>query len=170
MQDNLFAFNREIDKLVGFEESERILIFILVLLLGYITGRIFKYILDSISEHDFRVESYYSDFLPFMCIALSCLFFVLQSSVMLSIGLLGALSIIRFRSVVSDIRETIIILCIVTSALLNGTTHFKYLAMLILALCIIFYFLKKKNFIRHIQKTQANISASSGDITLLISF
>lgn len=131
-------------------EHERLIPYLVIIVVSIITGLIYREILKKLSKHDIRIDSYYSGFYPILIICLSCLFYVLKSSIMLSIGLLGALSIIRFRTIIRDIRETIMILSAIVLSLLIGTAHFILVGLLLTSVILILFF--NKNVINSSEK------------------
>lgn len=123
-------------------EHERLIPYLIIIVMSVVTGIIYREILKKLSKYDIRIDSYYSGFYPILIICLSCLFYVLKSSIMLSIGLLGALSIIRFRTIIRDIRETIMILSAIVLSLLIGTAHFILVGLLLISVVLILFFNK----------------------------
>ncbi len=137
MIDQLFGIDPK--SLNNIPEHERIIPYLTVIILSIMTGIIYREIMKRLSKHDTRIESYYSGFYPILILCLSCLFYVLKSSIMLSIGLLGALSIIRFRTIIRDIRETIMILSAIVLSLLIGTAHFILVGALLISIILILF-------------------------------
>lgn len=148
MLDQLFGLDPK--SLHSIPEHERIIPYLIIIVLSVFTGVIYREILKRLSKHDVRIESYYAGFYPILIVCLSCLFYVLKSSVMLSIGLLGALSIIRFRTIIRDIRETIMILSAIVLSLLIGTAHFILVAFLLISVIVILFL--NKNIINSGEK------------------
>lgn len=69
---------------------------------------------------------------PLLGIAITTLFIGVQVSLPLSLGLLGALSIIRFRTPIKEPEEVGFIMLVIASAILCATFNFRFLVMLLL--------------------------------------
>lgn len=69
---------------------------------------------------------------PLLGVAITAIFVSLQFSVPLSLGLLGALSIVRFRTPIKDPEEIGFILLVIASSLSCATFNFSFLVVIIL--------------------------------------
>lgn len=69
---------------------------------------------------------------PLIAIAVTAIFISIQFSLPLSLGLLGALSIVRFRTPIKQPEEIGFILLVIASALCCATFHLNFLAGLLL--------------------------------------
>lgn len=71
---------------------------------------------------------------PQLSLAITALFLCIQISIPLSLGLLGSLSIIRFRTPIKEPEEVGSIMMVIASSIAAATFHFGFMAIL-LALC-----------------------------------
>jgi hypothetical protein len=67
---------------------------------------------------------------PLLAISITALFICIQVSLPLSLGLLGALSIVRFRTPVKEPEEIAFIMLVVASSIICATFNFQYMAIL----------------------------------------
>jgi len=76
---------------------------------------------------------------PLLSISITAIFITIQFSLPLSLGLLGALSIVRFRTPIKEPEEIGFIMLVVASALCCATFNLQFLAIvLIIALAALF--------------------------------
>lgn len=88
---------------------------------------------------------------------------VIGSNISVSLGMVGALSIIRFRTAVKDPRDTAFIFWSVVSGLACGTQNYTIVIAGSLVLCLILFMFKKcassdKRFVLIVKGTNINIS------------
>lgn len=67
---------------------------------------------------------------PLLSLAITTLFVCIQVSIPLSLGLLGSLSIIRFRTPIKEPEEVGFIMLVIASSVAAATYNFKFLALL----------------------------------------
>lgn len=67
---------------------------------------------------------------PLLALAITTLFVCIQVSIPLSLGLLGSLSIIRFRTPIKEPEEVGFIMLVIASSVAAATYNFKFLALL----------------------------------------
>ena len=67
---------------------------------------------------------------PLLSLAITTLFIAVQLSIPLSLGLLGALSIIRFRTPIKEPEEVGFIMLVIASAISSATFNFLFMALL----------------------------------------
>ena len=67
---------------------------------------------------------------PLLALAITTLFVCIQVSIPLSLGLLGSLSIIRFRTPIKEPEEVGFIMLVIASSVAAATYNFKFLAVL----------------------------------------
>jgi hypothetical protein len=67
---------------------------------------------------------------PLLGISITTLFIGVQMSIPLSLGLLGALSIIRFRTPIKEPEEVGFIMLVIASAISSATFNFRYMVIL----------------------------------------
>lgn len=82
---------------------------------------------------------------PLLGVAITAIFVCLQFSIPLSLGLLGALSIVRFRTPIKDPEEVGFILLIIASSITCATFNISFL-LLILSVSILGLIILKKDF------------------------
>lgn len=68
---------------------------------------------------------------PLLGIAIAAIFVAIQFSLPLSLGLLGALSIVRFRTPIKEPEEIGFLMVVIASALACATYHFVFLGLLL---------------------------------------
>lgn len=76
---------------------------------------------------------------PLLGISVTTLFICVQISLPLSLGLLGALSIIRFRTPVKEPEETGFILLVIAAAITCSTFNFQFLGILFVVALLALY-------------------------------
>ncbi len=67
---------------------------------------------------------------PLLSIAMACIFITVQISIPLSLGLMGSLSIIRFRTPIKEPEEIGFIMLVIASALSAATLNFRFIVIL----------------------------------------
>ncbi len=82
---------------------------------------------------------------PILGVAITAIFVCLQFSIPLSLGLLGALSIVRFRTPIKDPEEVGFILLVIASSITCATFNISFL-LLIMAVSFIGLVILKKDF------------------------
>lgn len=91
---------------------------------------------------------------PLLGVAITAIFVSLQFSVPLSLGLLGALSIVRFRTPIKDPEEVGFILLVIASSLTCATFNLPFLILIFLVSIIGLFILKMdKKFFRRTKNT-----------------
>ena len=76
---------------------------------------------------------------PMLALAITTLFLCIQVSIPLSLGLLGSLSIIRFRTPIKEPEEVGSIMLVIASSIAAATFHFGFMAVM-LAMAATFQF------------------------------
>ena len=121
---------------------------ILSLILAYIVKLTYIKVGRALNDKD-----YFSDtFIP-LAIITTLVITVIKFSLALSLGLVGALSIVRFRAAIKEPEELVYLFFIISIGLANGANQFL---LSIIATVIILTFL----FIRNIYKNKKNNSAN----------
>jgi hypothetical protein len=69
---------------------------------------------------------------PLLAIAITAIFITIQFSLPLSLGLLGALSIVRFRTPIKEPEEIGFIMLVIATSLIAATFNFAFLGVLLL--------------------------------------
>ena len=70
---------------------------------------------------------------PLLGIAITTLFVSIQFSLPLSLGLLGALSIVRFRTPIKEPEEIGFLMLVIASSIAIATANFKFMMILLAA-------------------------------------
>jgi hypothetical protein len=76
---------------------------------------------------------------PLLGLSITALFICIQVSLPLSLGLLGALSIIRFRTPIKEPEEVGFIMLVISSSIVCATFNFHYLAILFVLATVTLY-------------------------------
>lgn len=69
---------------------------------------------------------------PMLALAITTLFLCIQVSIPLSLGLLGSLSIIRFRTPIKEPEEVGAIMLVIASSIAAATFHFAFMGIMLL--------------------------------------
>ena len=86
---------------------------------------------------------------PLLGISVTTLFIAVQLSLPLSLGLLGALSIIRFRTPIKEPEEVGFIMLVIASSIVCATLNFQYLIFLFVGAVTALMIQRHSNFVRH---------------------
>jgi len=86
---------------------------------------------------------------PLLGISITTLFVAIQLSLPLSLGLLGALSIIRFRTPIKEPEELGFIMLVIASSIVCATLNFQYLIALYGGAVIALLIQRHSNLVRH---------------------
>ncbi|MBP5543889.1 MAG: DUF4956 domain-containing protein [Kiritimatiellae bacterium] len=97
---------------------------------------------------------------PLLALAITTLFLCIQVSIPLSLGLLGSLSIIRFRTPIKEPEEVGSLMLVIASSIAAATFHFAFMAIM-LALAAVFQFAASR--IRRI-----GLAGRDGMLTLMV--
>lgn len=101
---------------------------------------------------------------PLLGVAITAIFVSLQFSIPLSLGLLGALSIVRFRTPIKDPEEVGFILLVIASSLTCATFNLPFLIIIMIVAILGLFILKfDKKFFRKTKKEGLMILKISRD-------
>ncbi len=89
---------------------------------------------------------------PLLGISITSLFVCIQLSLPLSLGLLGALSIIRFRTPIKEPEEVGFIMLVIASSVSSATLNFRFLVILNITAFVCLLFLRWSNTWRSFSK------------------
>jgi hypothetical protein len=84
---------------------------------------------------------------PLLGVSITSIFVSLQFSIPLSLGLLGALSIVRFRTPIKDPEEIGFILLVIASSLTCATFNLPFLSLILIVSLFGLFILKKDKFL-----------------------
>ena len=104
-------------------------------------------------------------------IVISLIMMIIQSNVALSLGLVGSLSVIRFRTVLKDTKDMAYLFWVICIGLAVGSGNYMLALVATISISLIVFYLEKVNFGKnaasdYIMVLQAK-SNSNGDITKL---
>jgi uncharacterized membrane protein YhaH (DUF805 family) len=134
---------------------------LLSLLLAYIVK--FTYIKAGRALND---KDYFSDtFIP-LAIITTLVITVIKFSLALSLGLVGALSIVRFRAAIKEPEELVYLFLVISIGLANGANQFL---LSILATLIIVAFLLLRNYYQSKNKNNFQFNADANILNIIIS-
>lgn len=115
---------------------------IMSLLVGLIVFAVYKISYRGVVySHSFNVS------LVLMCVITTAIIVTISSNVILSLGMVGALSIVRFRSAIKDPVDIIFLFWALTAGIIVGAQNYLFAfvsTFIIGAICIIFFKLKTK--------------------------
>lgn len=94
------------------------------------------------------VEQRFELSLVAICIVVAVIMLVISTNVLLSLGLIGALSIIRFRAAIKNILDMVYIFWAVGTGLTIGAGAYPAAVSLTFGLGIIFYFAERSGYLR----------------------
>jgi hypothetical protein len=152
-----FFLNSNID--INF--SNFFIAILLSLILAYIVK--FTYIKAGRALND---KDYFSDtFIP-LAIVTTLVITVIKFSLALSLGLVGALSIVRFRAAIKEPEELVYLFLVISIGLANGANQFL---LSIIATLIIVTFLLIRNFYQSRIKSSFQFSADANILNIDIS-
>lgn len=132
---------------------------ILAALLAYLLGRFYVRYGHSISNR----RAFANNFM-LLALATMLIIYIVKSSIALSLGLVGALSIVRFRAAIKEPEELVYLFFVIGIGLGMGAnqTVITLLAfLLIMALLFIKMFVQKKSMVRSPENMFLNISADN---------
>ncbi|MDC3333718.1 DUF4956 domain-containing protein [Candidatus Marinimicrobia bacterium] len=117
--------------------------FVYVLLLSFFI----RYIYNTYSN-TFSSKNIFSNLLPLFSVAIYVIVVVIKSSLALSLGLVGALSIIRLRTAIKE-PEQIIILLVMTSISIATAAGTYFLPVILSLFVWIHYFFQNKQYVKN---------------------
>lgn len=123
-------------------EEFSFLTYLIIFSLAFLGGIIFRKLMTVIHKLSTTVEHDYI-LIPIFTISLTTFFYILKSSLPLSLGIVGSLSIIRFRTPIRDLRETFLLISMIAFCLLLGTENLIIAGFFLISLSAIIPFLVK---------------------------
>ena len=110
-------------------------------------------------------KDYFSDtFIP-LAIITTLVITVVKFSLALSLGLVGALSIVRFRAAIKEPEELVYLFFVIAIGLANGANQFM---LAIISTLIIITFLILRNILKSKKKDDGNLSSDSNILAINI--
>lgn len=86
---------------------------------------------------------------PLLAISITTLFIAVQMSLPLSLGLLGALSIIRFRTPIKEPEEVGFIMLVIAASITCATFHFQFLVILYAVAAVTLFAMRGRGILRN---------------------
>ncbi|MGI5848540.1 MAG: DUF4956 domain-containing protein [Christensenellales bacterium] len=133
-------------RLMGEIKIEDILI---TLLLAFIIG-IFMYIIYRVTFGGVILSKSFGTSLVMLCMVTSMVILLISNNLMLSLGMVGALSIVRFRTAVKDPMDTIFMFWAIAAGIALGAQQFAIAGIGVLGIGLLMIiwnlFRSKKNF------------------------
>jgi len=118
------------------------------LIAGGIIGYYLKYLYLKVSSSVSNTEQI-ADVFPMLTVITICVISVIKMSLALSLGLVGALSIVRFRAAIKDPEELIWLFLCIAMGLSIGAGHLLYAVILVFVVSLLclnqYYFRDKKD-------------------------
>tara|TARA_B100000767_G_C19554915_1_gene446522 strand:+ start:91 stop:780 length:690 start_codon:yes stop_codon:yes gene_type:complete len=151
MDNTTAVINNLLDSSTGNTSQFEIFFFILALSLSIVFSSILKFFYVKFWKTISDKENISSNFI-LLTLIITIIIAVVKSSLALSLGLVGALSIVRFRTPIKDPEELIFLFICIALGLSLGAFQFVYASLgLFFIVLIIFFRSKSKN-----KKTQNN--------------
>lgn len=123
---------------MGFEKNISLYSFTLILSTSLLSNFILCFIYSQVMNQKLFSEDGIQRTLPLLGLSLTTIFCVLQYSIPLSLGLLGSLSIVRFRNPVKNSVDVSFILRTIAISLLAATANIVLLGVTIFSTYIVF--------------------------------
>ena len=121
------------------------------LIAGAIIGYYLKYLYLKVSSSVSNTEQI-ADVFPMLTVITICVISVIKMSLALSLGLVGALSIVRFRAAIKDPEELIWLFLCIAMGLSIGAGHLLYAVILVFVvslLCLNQYYFRDRKKIKN---------------------
>tara|TARA_B110000971_G_scaffold103696_1_gene106654 strand:+ start:1145 stop:1873 length:729 start_codon:yes stop_codon:yes gene_type:complete len=133
--------------------------FVIAILLSFLLATLIKHTYMKVSRSLNDKEHFSEIFVP-LAIITTLVITVVKFSLALSLGLVGALSIVRFRAAIKEPEELVYLFFVIGIGLANGANQFLIASIATIITIIILYFRKI-----YIEKTKgSNITESSTNI------
>ena len=138
--------------------------FFIAILLSFLLSLIVKFTYVKVGRA-LNDKDYFSDtFIP-LAIITTLVITVIKFSLALSLGLVGALSIVRFRAAIKEPEELVYLFFIIAIGLANGANQF---ILSIIATVIIVAFLFLRNFYKSRKNNDGNFNSDSNILSINI--
>ena len=138
--------------------------FFIAILLSFLLSLIVKFTYVKVGRA-LNDKDYFSDtFIP-LAIITTLVITVIKFSLALSLGLVGALSIVRFRAAIKEPEELVYLFFIIAIGLANGANQF---ILSIIATVIIVAFLFLRNFYKSRKNNNGNFNSDSNILSINI--
>lgn len=101
----------------------------LTILLSYVTEKIYNKYSKAVSNKEF-----FSSFFILFSVSIFLIFSIIKSSVVLSLGLVGALSVVRFRNAIKDTEQIIYLLLLIAISISLAANQYIFVIIAVSAL------------------------------------
>ena len=115
-------------------------------IVGLITTVVFSFFIRSIYKkfsNSFSNKTVTADLFPLFAVAIFLIIITIKTSIVLSLGLVGALSIIRFRTAIKEPEQIIFFLLITAISISTASGAFLFPLMVVLFVWSYYYFISK---------------------------
>jgi uncharacterized membrane protein YhiD involved in acid resistance len=129
----------------GFSPQNVILALLLAFMLGQLMAWVYYFTHSGLSYSRSFVQS-----LVIITVVIALVMSTIQNSFVTAVGLMGALSIIRFRNVIKDTRDIAFIFCALVIGMAAGSQRFAIAIIGTLTLALITLYLRYTNFGTHL--------------------
>ena len=138
--------------------------FFIAILLSFLLSLIVKFTYIKVGRA-LNDKDYFSDTFIQLAIITTLVITVIKFSLALSLGLVGALSIVRFRAAIKEPEELVYLFFIIAIGLANGANQFL---LSIIATLIIIVFLFLRNFLKNRKNSDGNFNSDSNILSINI--
>ena len=136
---DLFKTNVEVEGRSG-SFSEFVLSFTCLIILTYIVQKLYESKGRTIGD-----KKYFGSFFMIWSVSIFLIISVIKSSVVLSLGMVGALSIVRFRNAIKDTEQIMYLLMLIGLSMALASNQYLYTIIVFCFLILFVYFRDLKN-------------------------
>jgi uncharacterized membrane protein YhiD involved in acid resistance len=129
----------------GFTPQDILLSLLLAFVLGQILAWVYYYTHSGLSYSKSFVQS-----IILITVVVSMVMATIAGSFIVAVGLMGALSIIRFRNIIKDTRDIAFIFCALVIGMATGSQRYEIAILGTIVLCFIIIYLHLSNFGTHL--------------------
>lgn len=129
----------------GFSAQDLLLSLLLAFVLGQLLAWIYYYTHSGLSYSKSFVQS-----IILITVVVSMVMSTIAGSFIIAVGLMGALSIIRFRNIIKDTRDIAFIFCALVTGMATGSRRYEIAVLGTVILCLIIIYLHMSDFGTHV--------------------
>ena len=129
----------------GFSAQDILLSLLLAFVLGQILAWVYYYTHSGLSYSKSFVQS-----IILITVVVSMVMSTIAGSFVVAVGLMGALSIIRFRNIIKDTRDIAFIFCALVIGMATGSQRYQIAVLGTVIICLIIVYLHMSNFGTHL--------------------
>lgn len=134
---------KEVYKIAEEGELYKIAAFLFFISVSVGVSLLVSYIYVRFSRNKYVGDMNIYKLFPLLALAMTSIFTALQFSIPLSLGLLGSLSVVRFRTPIKDPLEIGFILIVIAVSLLSATANLNLLVGVLIILLLVLFLLEK---------------------------